>query len=152
MVNDERPVEGTEDVEDLVEVTKVVDRVVVHVDDDDPDSSVPVVLPVPDCIGETLEPIESVDDTLEDVHEDETELVGGDKVISDSEAVWDTEEPVVEGVIVRVSTPGEPWPLVLHDVELLAPVPELVEEVPDSVTVKMLGSDGVAVVDDPGTV
>lgn len=40
-MNDER-------VEDLVDVTRVVDRDVVHVDDEVPDSSVPVLLlPVP---------------------------------------------------------------------------------------------------------
>lgn len=101
-VNDERPVE------DLVEVTIVVDRDVVHVDDDDADSSVPVVLPVPDWDGEALTPIESVDDSSMVVPEDDTELAGGHKVISEAEVLWDADEPVVVGVIVRVCTPGEP--------------------------------------------
>lgn len=44
----------------------------------------------------------------------------------------------------------------VHDVELLEPEPEPVDEVPDVVpdlvTVRMLGSGGIAVVDDAGTV
>lgn len=150
MVNDERPVEDAVDVEDLVEVTKVVDRLVVHVDDDDAGSFVPVV--VPDWTGETLAPIEFVDDTLVDVHEVEDELVGGHKVMPDSEEDCDAGDLAVEGVDVRLSTPGKPWSLVVHDVELLEPAPEPVDEVPDSVTVMMLGSEGLAVVEDCGTV
>ena len=85
-VNDDRPVEES------VEGTTAVDRVVVHVHDDEPELSDPGVLPVPDC-------------------EDDTELElaggGGHNVISEADAVWDMDEPVVVGVIVRVCTPGE---------------------------------------------
>ena len=144
-MNDER-------VEDLVDVTKVVDRDVVHVDDEDPDSSVPVLLllflaPVWD--GETLAPVESVDESsvVVVVHEDDddvddSELAGGNNVMSESDSVWDEDEPdepVLVGVIVSVCTPGEP-----------EPEPE--DEVPDLVTVRMLGAGPVAVADDIGTV
>lgn len=78
----------------------------------------------------------------DDDADDESELAGGHNVISESEAVWDDEapdEPVLVGVIVRVCTTGEP-----------EPEPE--DEVPDLVTVRMLGAEGVAVADDIGTV
>lgn len=147
MVNDDRPVDN------LVEVTTMVDRVVVHVDDeDDPESSVPEAVPVPDCPAERLPPVGSVDESSVVVHVDDTELAGGHSVVSDSEALWDPDEPVVAGLIVRVCTLGEPEPLVVPDVAVLESEPEPVEEVPDLVTVRTLGPDAVAVADDPGTV
>jgi hypothetical protein len=146
IVNDDRPVE------DLVEVTTIVDRVVVQMDDDDPEPSVPEVPPVPDCTGEMLAPAESVDDSSVVLLEDDNELAGGHNVISESEEVWDVDEPVVVGGTVRVSTPGEPEPPVVHVVKVLEPEPEAVDEVPDLVTVRTLGIEGVAVADDPGIV
>ncbi len=81
IVNDERPVE------DLVEVTTIVDRVVVHVDDDGPEPSVPEVVLVPACVCEIPTTVGSVDDPSMAVHDDDTELAVGHGVISESEAV-----------------------------------------------------------------
>lgn len=144
IVNDDRPVD------DLVDVTTIVDKFVVQVDDDEPELSVPEVEAVPDCAGERLAPVKSVeDDPSVVVHVEETEPAGGHNVISDSEVVWDPDEPAVAGVIVKVCTPGEPEPLGDPDVEVLVTEPELV---PDFVTVRMLSNDGVVVVDKPGIV
>lgn len=130
MVNDERPVRVLVPVEDVVGVTITVDRVVVHVDEDDPESSVPVLLPDP-------------------------ELAGGHSVVSESEdavPVSESDEPVPVGVIVRVCTPGEPLPLVVQDVEELEPESEPAEEEPDLVTVRRLATGALEVADEPGTV
>jgi hypothetical protein len=90
--------------------------------------------------------------------DDDAEPAGGHSVISDSEAVCDPDEPPLVGVIVRVCTDSEPASVVVREVELLEPEletepdPELVDDMPDLVTVRMLGTVGVAVADDAGSV
>jgi hypothetical protein len=164
-VNDDR-LDGEElpEAEDPVEDTGTDERVVVHVEDNAPELCVPAPVPELDR-GETLESAEVVADSPVVLQEEDEELVGGHNVTSEPDDVWEPDWPLVVGVIVRVCTLGEPVSVVVHDVEMLKPdplvefqpiEPELAEDEPDFVTVRMLGSDGVALLelveDDPGTV